>query len=132
MALMALDLPALERPAKATSAPASGGNCAGAAALIRNRASSNRLIESYMDAYRFCEIKLRVVGVEVTAAVLHSAFVADLTSAGPDEIRREKPHLLKGLEVRDSIQAHSLRSNLFRHHMDIYPRNLWRSASSLM
>src|SRR5438105_12425892 len=46
MALMALDLPALERPAKATSAPASGGNCAGAAALIRNRASSNRLMLS--------------------------------------------------------------------------------------
>src|SRR5438067_13832698 len=46
MALMALDLPALERPAKAISAPASGGNCAGAAALIRNRASSNRLMLS--------------------------------------------------------------------------------------
>jgi len=38
MALMALDLPLLERPTKATSAPTSGGNCAGAAALIRNRA----------------------------------------------------------------------------------------------
>jgi hypothetical protein len=38
MALMALDLPALERPANATSAPKSGGNCAGAAALTINRA----------------------------------------------------------------------------------------------
>src|ERR1700685_4141442 len=44
MALMALDLPAFERPAKATSLPTSGGNCAGAAALTRNRASGNRLM----------------------------------------------------------------------------------------
>src|SRR5476649_352164 len=44
MALMALDLLAFERPAKATSAPSSGGNCAAAAALTRNRASGKRLI----------------------------------------------------------------------------------------
>jgi hypothetical protein len=44
MALMALDLPAFERPANATSAPASGGNCPGAAALVRKRASLKRLI----------------------------------------------------------------------------------------
>src|SRR5207253_4756036 len=43
IALMALDLPALERPTKATSAPRSGGNCPGAAALSRNRAWGNPL-----------------------------------------------------------------------------------------
>src|SRR5512146_3006495 len=41
MALMALDLPAFERPAKATSAPRSAGNCPGAAALTRNLAFGN-------------------------------------------------------------------------------------------
>src|SRR6202007_3433349 len=40
-ALMALDLPAFERPAKATSAPRSAGNCPGAAALTRNLAFGN-------------------------------------------------------------------------------------------
>src|ERR1700733_8302457 len=45
MALMALDLPALERPTKATSAPTSGGNCAGAAALMRKLAWLKRLID---------------------------------------------------------------------------------------
>src|SRR6478672_2857080 len=43
IALMALDLPAFERPTKATSAPRSGGNCPGAAALIRKRPCENRL-----------------------------------------------------------------------------------------
>src|SRR5215475_12871306 len=43
MALMALDLPAFERPTKATSAPRSGGNCPGAAALMRKRPCENRL-----------------------------------------------------------------------------------------
>src|ERR1700760_732848 len=43
MALMALDLPAFERPTKATSAPMSAGNCPGAAALRRNRPCENRL-----------------------------------------------------------------------------------------
>src|SRR5580704_15635658 len=42
---MALDLPALERPTKATSAPTSGGNCAGAAALMRKLAWLKRLID---------------------------------------------------------------------------------------
>lgn len=42
MALIALDLPAFDRPAKATSAPESAGKCAGAAALSRNRAWGNR------------------------------------------------------------------------------------------
>jgi hypothetical protein len=46
MALMALDLPALERPTKATSAPTSGGNCAGAAALIKNCTPLKRLMGS--------------------------------------------------------------------------------------
>src|SRR5215469_1190815 len=41
IALMALDLPAFERPAKATSAPRSAGNCPGAAALTRNFACGN-------------------------------------------------------------------------------------------
>src|SRR6185437_15459477 len=41
IALMALDLPAFERPAKATSAPRSAGNCPGAAALRRNFAFGN-------------------------------------------------------------------------------------------
>src|SRR6185437_6036284 len=41
IALMALDLPELERPAKATSAPRSAGNCPGAAALMRNLAFGN-------------------------------------------------------------------------------------------
>src|SRR6185312_11809728 len=41
IALMALDLPAFERPAKATSAPPSAGNCPGAAALMRNLAFGN-------------------------------------------------------------------------------------------
>ena len=45
MALMALDLPALERPANATSAPWSAGNCAGAAALMRKRTSPKRLMQ---------------------------------------------------------------------------------------
>src|SRR5258708_36698425 len=40
---MALDLPEFERPTKATSAPTSGGNCPGAAALIRKRPCENRL-----------------------------------------------------------------------------------------
>src|SRR5476651_1488201 len=44
IALMALDLPAFERPAKATSAPSSAGNWDAAAALTRNRTSGNRLI----------------------------------------------------------------------------------------
>ena len=38
-ALMALDLPALERPATATSTPVSGGNCPSLFALVRNRTS---------------------------------------------------------------------------------------------
>src|SRR5690242_19261648 len=41
IALMALDLPAFERPAKATSAPRSAGNCPAAAALTRNFALGN-------------------------------------------------------------------------------------------
>jgi len=45
MALMALDLPAFERPAKATSAPKSAGNCFGWAALTRNWTWGNRLTE---------------------------------------------------------------------------------------
>src|SRR5688572_27815208 len=44
MALMALDLPALERPAKATSVPRSTGNCVGDAALKRNWACAKRFI----------------------------------------------------------------------------------------
>src|SRR5215468_5459421 len=43
IALMALDLPAFERPTKAISAPRSGGNCPGAAALTIKRACENRL-----------------------------------------------------------------------------------------
>src|SRR5690348_11327353 len=43
IALMALDLPAFERPTKATSAPWSAGNCPGAAALTRKLACENRL-----------------------------------------------------------------------------------------
>ena len=43
IALMALDLPALERPAKATSAPWSGGNCGGAATLSMKLTWGNRL-----------------------------------------------------------------------------------------
>jgi hypothetical protein len=35
-ALIVLDLPALERPAKATSAPLSGGHCLRLGALVRN------------------------------------------------------------------------------------------------
>jgi len=38
MALSALDLPALERPAKATSAPKSGGHSSSREALIKKRA----------------------------------------------------------------------------------------------
>src|SRR6185437_2872485 len=41
IALMALDLPAFERPANATSAPRSAGNCSGAAALMRKLAFGN-------------------------------------------------------------------------------------------
>src|SRR5262245_53789156 len=41
MALSALDLPAFERPANATSTPSSGGNWAGCQALVRNVASGN-------------------------------------------------------------------------------------------
>ena len=37
-AFMALDLPAFERPAKATSAPVSGGHCLSRLALIKNEA----------------------------------------------------------------------------------------------
>src|SRR6185295_4623043 len=40
-ALIALDLPTFERPAKATSGPASGGKSAGFAAEVRNRACRN-------------------------------------------------------------------------------------------
>src|SRR5690606_17347264 len=43
MALMALDLPALDRPATATSQPRSGGNWPGAATLFRNWTSGNWL-----------------------------------------------------------------------------------------
>jgi hypothetical protein len=41
MQLMALDLPAFERPAKTTSEPWSGGHSSKREALIRNRALLN-------------------------------------------------------------------------------------------
>src|SRR5690606_21183298 len=40
---MALDLPALDRPATASSRPSSGGNCPGLATLLRNWTSGNWL-----------------------------------------------------------------------------------------
>jgi hypothetical protein len=46
MALIALDLPAFDRPAIATSAPASGGNCAGAATLNKNSTWGKRDTET--------------------------------------------------------------------------------------
>src|SRR5579863_6988698 len=62
MALIALDLPELERPAKATSAPRSAGNCAGAAALIRKRASGKRLMSSTDKAAPACSVQFRALG----------------------------------------------------------------------
>jgi len=44
--LIALDLPAFDRPAIATSAPASGGNCAGAATLNKNSTWGKRDTET--------------------------------------------------------------------------------------
>jgi hypothetical protein len=44
---MALDLPAFERPAKATSAPASGSSCESSNALVTNLACLNEIL---MDA----------------------------------------------------------------------------------
>src|SRR4051812_18548979 len=46
IALMALDLPEFERPANATSAPSSCGNCTLCAALVRNSAAGYRLTQA--------------------------------------------------------------------------------------
>jgi len=44
LALIALDLPSFERPAKATSAPVSGGSCDNSKALVTKRARLKEIL----------------------------------------------------------------------------------------
>src|SRR5690348_2946245 len=97
MALIALDLPALERPANATSAPKSAGNCAGAAALTRKRASGKRLM-SPTDRQRGClrSVQFRALGTLEPHWKQHHAAAPENRLVGNGGLRGDADVLTRG------------------------------------
>ena len=67
-----------------------------------------------------------------SAAVLHSAFLADVTPLAPMKSAERSLISFKDSKSKHLFRLIPSRSDRLHHHIDIYSRNLWRSTPSLI
>ena len=86
-------------------------------------------ISTYMDAPQFARI-FSLFGIEVSVAVLHSAFNAERALLAPMKFAAEGLISCKNSEFQSIFRLTSTRSDLFCHHIDNIPTQPLKNSDS--